>query len=102
MTARQRIPTEQQKILSEMWAAGATAAKIAVALGITKAAVYTLRWQYKLPRRPRVIPEEINPTADEIAERAAEVRSMWSDDELDRRAVGRCSGWRLPKVRLRL
>lgn len=66
--------TEKQKILSEMWAAGAAARDIAAALGISVNVVYTLRSQYGLPTRQRVCVEPEMPTEEEIAERARECR----------------------------
>lgn len=66
--------TEKQRILSEMWAAGAAVVDIAAALGITTSAVYTLRHQYGLPKRPKVYSNPDDPTPEEIAERARECR----------------------------
>lgn len=66
--------TEKQRILSEMWAAGANVRDIAIALGVSTSCVYTLRHQYKLPKRPKVHAEPSDPTPDQIAERARECR----------------------------
>ena len=66
--------TEKQRILSEMWNAGAAVKEIAAALGVTVSAIYSLRHQYRLPKRPKVYAEPETPTPQEIAERARECR----------------------------
>lgn len=66
--------TEKQRILWDMWVAGAAVRDIAAALGISANAVYTLRHQYGLPNRPRVNSHPDDPTPEQIAERARECR----------------------------
>ena len=66
--------TPKQKILSDMWNAGAAVVDIAAALGVPVSAVYSLRYQYGLPKRDKVHAEPETPTLEEIAERARECR----------------------------
>lgn len=66
--------TEKQRILSEMWLAGASTHEIAARLGIPLRAVYTLRHQYRLPKRENIHQEPESPTPEEIATRARECR----------------------------
>lgn len=66
--------TDKQKILWEMWNAGAPVIDIAAALGVSVSVIYSLRHQYKLPKRPRVFAFPDDPTPEEIAERARECR----------------------------
>ena len=66
--------TEKQRILKEMWEAGAAVRDIAAALGVPVAAVYSLRHQYRLPKRQKIHAEPETPTLEEIAERARECR----------------------------
>ena len=66
--------TEKQKILWEMWTAGAPVKDIAGALGVSESVVYSLRHQYGLPKRERIYSFEDDPTPEQIAERARECR----------------------------
>lgn len=66
--------TEKQKLLWEMWTAGAAVKDIAAALGVSVAVVYSLRHQYGLPTRGRVCSFPDDPTPEQIAERARECR----------------------------
>lgn len=66
--------TERQRILFEMWEAGAAVRDIAAALGVSVAVVYSLRHQYGLPTRGRVCSFPDDPTPEQIAERARECR----------------------------
>ena len=47
---------------------------IAAALGVSVSCVYSLRHQYKLPKRERVFAFPGDPTPEEIADRARECR----------------------------
>jgi len=66
--------TEKQKILFDMWNAGAAVKEIAAALGVSVSAVYSLRHQYGLPKRERIFAFPDDPTPEQIAERARECR----------------------------
>jgi len=66
--------TPRQQLLVDLWHAGAAVDDIAAALGISRQAVYQLRYQYGLPKRPRPERRSDDPTPEEIAERARECR----------------------------
>ena len=66
--------TERQKLLRDMWESGAAVEDIAAALGISRQAVWQLRYQYGLPKRPPPEMRSDDPTPEEIAERARECR----------------------------
>lgn len=87
--------------LFEMWAAGASRYEICTMLGIRPGAFQHLRRRYALPKRNKGRPIagslEPDPTPEELAERCAAVRETWSEEETERRRVGRASG----EVRLR-
>lgn len=85
-----------RELFAEMWFAGASVPEMAARLGCQPPAIYRLRIQYGLPNRPPVRSSKKDPTTSEIEERAAEVRARWSDEERERRAVGRVSGWGVP------
>lgn len=64
--------------LHALWAAGVSYRDIAAALGCSESFVHRLKERHKLPNRQRTNREifEDDPTPDQIAERAAEVRAM--------------------------
>ncbi len=66
--------TPKQKLLRDMWEAGAAVKDIAAALGVSVAVVYSLRHQYGLPKRAPVFAFPDDPTPEQIAERARECR----------------------------
>ena len=66
--------TPRQKLLADLWNAGAAVDDIAAALGVSRQVVYQLRYQQKLPIRPRPERRMDDPTPEEIAERARECR----------------------------
>ncbi len=66
--------TEKQKLLWDMWTAGAAVRDIAAALGVSVSVVYSLRHQYGLPKRTPVFAFPDDPTPEQIAERARECR----------------------------
>lgn len=66
--------TPRQKLLADLWHAGAAVDDIAAALGVSKQVVYQLRFQYGLPKRPRPEMRSDDPTPEQIAERARECR----------------------------
>ena len=63
--------------LKRLWAEGKTHPEIASALGCSEMYVSHLRKLHKLPRRRPVRhgPQELDPTPEQIAERAAECRA---------------------------
>jgi hypothetical protein len=60
-------------------------------LKITEASAYYWARKFGLPMFCGTAGEE-SPSPEEIAERAAEIRESWSEEETQRRAVGRCRG----------
>lgn len=63
--------------LHQMWASGVSNADIAAALGCSESFVTKLARRHRLPRRQKP-PKEIfenDPTPEQIAERAAEIRA---------------------------
>lgn len=79
-------------------------------LGITRHQFYALKAKHCLPRRPtqcqwvtaRSADGEREPTQEEIAERAAQVRATWTPEEEERRRVGpRRKEWAAPKYHFR-
>ena len=73
-----------------MWTEGESIADICAAVGISYG-LFKERRSTKLkdlPPRPRAVQSHrrgIDPTVEEIAERAAEIRAGWNSDELARR-----------------
>jgi|GEM_PF-2515015 len=63
--------------LHTLWAAGVSYRDIAAALGCSESFVHRLKERHKLPNRQRANREifEDDPTPEQIAERAAEVRA---------------------------
>jgi len=90
-----------RELFAELWYAGASVPEIASRVGCQQPTVYTLRLKLGLPRRPRVPCTSKDPTPEEIVARSAEVRERWSDEERERRAVGKPEAWGVPLVRLR-
>jgi hypothetical protein len=73
-----------------MWIEGASIAEICSAVGIKYGLFKERRGTTlkDLPPRPRAVQSDrrgINPTEDEIAERAAAIRATWDSDELANR-----------------
>jgi hypothetical protein len=79
--------------LFRLWAAGLPQGEICDQLGIRSGSFYIVKRRYKLPPRARAkqrpTQSEPDPTAEEIAERAAEQRAKWSPEEEERRRIGR-------------
>lgn len=66
---------DQEQMLADMWAAGASAEQIGRRIGIARDAVYQWIKRLELPKRPRKSqPCTPDPTPDEIAQRAREMR----------------------------
>lgn len=76
--------------LFRLWSSGETVSDIALALGISQTFLYRLKDRYGLPSRQRggVAFTIVDPSPEEIAERAAVERSRWSEEERQRRMVG--------------
>lgn len=88
--------------LWRLWHTEMTNAELCRALGVARSTLDVLRMRYKLPRRkferkPPCDYVENNPSAEEIAERAAEIRAGWPEGEAEKRMVGRRSRrWEMP------
>ena len=93
--------TIDRELFAELWYAGASVPEIASRVGCQQPTVYTLRVKLGLPRRGRVPCAKKDPTPEEIEQRSAEVRERWSDEERERRAVGKPEAWGVPFIRLR-
>ena len=80
-------------MLFKLWGEGVPQPDICLRLGIAPGSFWGVRKRYGLPKREcdrRVdFTETEPPTPEEIAERAAIVRAGWSDEERQRRVVGR-------------
>lgn len=89
--------------LFALWGTTISNMDLCLAIGVSRTTLDTLRMRYKLPRRPRVkkdSPEvcESDPSPEEIESRAAQVRAGWSEEEEQRRIVGRRTArWAPPR-----
>lgn len=83
------------RFVSENWRTQ-TVKQIAASLGTTTNAVYRMANQMELPTQKSLREELAGPSTDEIAARAAEVRSKWTDSEERKRRVGRQSRYEFP------
>lgn len=89
--------------LFQLWHTTMSNTELCLALGVSRSRLDVLRIRYKLPRRPRVRKERVDasesdPSAEEIAARAAEIRAGWSEVEEQRRIVGRQQArWAAPR-----
>lgn len=74
------------------WKSSSSVGEVSSRLGITEQSAYY--WARKFGLKMFCDPhgDEDSPTPEEIAERAAEIRKSWSDEETERRAVGRVRG----------
>lgn len=92
-----KVPRDALKAL---WDRNSLPTELAAHFNVSKSAIYTLAEHYKLGKRAwardRLEQTEIDPSPEEIRERAAEMRQKWSDDERYRRAHGF-----LPRVEIR-
>lgn len=88
--------------LFRLWHSELTNEELCRKLQVARSTLDSLRMRYGLPRRrwERKSPQdyiENNPTPDEIAARAAEIRAGWPEGEEERRMVGdRSMQWRMP------
>lgn len=88
--------------LFELWASPMTFDEVQKALGVSHSKLYRLAKRHKLPLRARMAQDRKNarepdPTAEEIAQRAAEIRAGWSEQEHERRAGKRTAMWEAPE-----
>ena len=88
-----KIVVDVQKLFS-IWHTAMSNAEICLEIGVSRTTLDSLRHRYKLPRRPRIMPkrldvEENDPSHEEIESRAAEIRAGWSEEEEQRRIVGK-------------
>lgn len=94
-------PVYDVDVLRRLWAAGKTHQQIAAALGCSELYVSQLRQRHDLPRRRKKYtpPVSDDPTEEEIAARAAEIRKRHLDElrQSDPKpsTIGaiRCVGW---------
>lgn len=75
---------------------------IARRLGERADKVHRIGREYGLPRYPRKPQKQVDPTAEEIEERAAAIRETWTEEETERRYLGpKGSGpWKTPVFRV--
>lgn len=92
------------KKLKQLWRTQKTRSEIAFELCITLKTLKTLETKYNLPPKPagrragrKSFEKEVDPTPEEIAARAAEVRERWTD-----RDAARSIGYRYKNVEIRL
>lgn len=86
--------------LRDLWFSPETNAVIAEQLGLSMWQLYLAGKQLDLPSRHdsvRRVWKTVDPTPEEITERAAAIRRGWSDEEHDRRLVGSVAKpWKMP------
>lgn len=85
-------------LLWKLWHNGTSADEICTQLGISHTRLLGLAKRFNLRdaekiRRPRTGKPVIDPTPEELAQRAAVVRASWTPEERERRRLG---GGRLP------
>ena len=84
--------------LAQLWKC-CDSSQIAAIEGMTVNAVNYYARRYGLPKKARK--NLSDPTEEQIAERAAAIRSQWSDEELEKRYVGaKAVEWTTPEIRL--
>lgn len=89
--------------LFRLWNSSLRNDELADALGAPRGSLHYLAARYKLPKRnpalraKRTGEKQTSPTPEEIAERAAAIRATWSEEEHERRRVGRrAQQWQPP------
>lgn len=88
--------------LFRLWSTTISNEELARAIGIARSTLDIIRMRYGLPKRrlERRRPSELaefNPTPEEIAERAAQIRAEWPEGEAERRMSGAMpKRWKLP------
>lgn len=92
---------DRQKV-RELWTTERSNSDIAAELGLSLLQLYAAGRNLKLRDRSvyvnRVYERSVDPTPEQIAERAAAIRAEWPDGEEDRRLVGSGAGrrWTTP------
>jgi transposase-like protein len=76
-----------QKKFTRIWSRSGSVKEVCKKTGITDQSAYYWARKFRLASFNSV-DNETTPTQEEIAERAAEVRSRWSPEEEERRCVG--------------
>ncbi len=86
-------------LLFKLWHSDLKNEELAARIGVARGHLWHLRKKYGLPPRKqqRTRPPMVDPTAEEIAERSAEVRRKWSPAEEARRLVGGAGRWQPPQ-----
>lgn len=89
--------------LFRLWRSPLRNDELADALGCPRGSLHYLAARYKLPKRTpekwakRTGAKRDLPTPQEIADRAAAIRATWSEEEKERRMVGkRTRSWQMP------
>jgi len=87
--------------LLDFWRSELTTDEIAKKLGISRSRLFLLARKHKLASRKirRIVrPRTVDPTPEEIIERAARIRAEWSESEEKRRRRGRLDvvTWSVP------
>lgn len=78
------------KKIFELWHSDLRNDEVAVSLGVSRNYLTKIRSRYGLQKRPdeRGTHDNEDPTPEEIAERAAEIRERWTESERKLREVG--------------
>lgn len=77
-----------QKKFERVWKRCENVSQVCQKMKISEASAYYWARKFGLPMFCG-ISDENTPTPEEIAERAAEIRKSWSEEEMARRVVGR-------------
>lgn len=80
-----------QKNFERVWRKSDNVGEVCKKLNVTEASAYYWARKFGLPMFCGTS-DENSPTPEEIEERAAEIRKSWSEEETQRRAVGRIRG----------
>lgn len=79
------VPEISLKKLKQLWKTRRTTKEIAILLQVSLAYLHTFARRHNLPKRVHIArkanEKEIDPTPEEIALRAAEVRARWTDSD---------------------
>lgn len=87
-----------EKLLRELWATPILGVDLAARLKVTQSSLYWLKKRYNLPDRPkhkRGTYDDDAPTPEEIRQRCLETQAKWSEEERERRIVGRSAEVRM-------
>jgi len=89
-------------LLERLWADGVSYVEIAAALGVSERFVKTLKTRHKLPNRERTqfVFEQVDPTPDEIAERAAAIKARHMADMRERPYPAKANRGRMGAIRV--